>query len=76
MKKKKPIDFNEYNLKPAGSYRVNPSDFNMLLGTIEQADAAAKELLKETSEAASPTKPAEPAPEQAAEKPDLDKLMA
>ena len=48
----------------------------MLLGTIEQADAAAKELLKETSEAASPTKPAEPAPEQAAEKPDLDKLMA
>lgn len=78
MKEKKSIDFNKYNLKPPGSYRVEPSDFSTLLGTIEQADAAAKELLKETSAASKSNSPetTEPEEKQQEEKPDLDKLMA
>ncbi len=51
MKQRKPIDFNQYNLKPPGAYRVDPNDFKDIMGTIEQADAAAKELLKETGTA-------------------------
>ena len=41
----------ERNLKPAGSYLNSLSDFADLLGTIKQAENAAKELLEETSPA-------------------------
>ena len=75
LKQRKPIDFNQYNLKPPGAYRVDPNDFKDMMGTIEQADAAAKELLKETGTAAAGTKP--PAPEEKEEKkPSLEELMA
>ena len=61
MKKKKGIDFNAYNLKPAGAYRVEPSDFDILMSSIKQADEAAKGLLKETSKTAVDSKvPSEP----------------
>ena len=39
----------ENSLKPAGSYLDSLSDFADLLGTIKQAENAAKELLNETS---------------------------
>ena len=39
----------ERNLKPAGSYLDDLSDFANLLGTIRQAENAAKELLDETA---------------------------
>ena len=39
----------ERNLKPSGSYLDSLSDFADLLGTIRQAEDAAKELLNETS---------------------------
>ena len=39
----------ERNLKPAGTYLGNLSDFADLLGTIKQAETAAKELLEETA---------------------------
>ena len=39
----------EHNLKPAGSYLGSLPDFADLLGTIRQAENAAKELLDETS---------------------------
>jgi len=39
----------ERNLKPSGSYLDSLSDFADLLGTIRQAENAAKELLDETS---------------------------
>jgi len=42
----------ERSLKPAGSYLDSLSDFADLLGTIRQAENAAKELLDETSSAA------------------------
>ena len=41
----------ERNLKPAGSYLDSLSDFAELLGTIKQAENAAKELLEETAPA-------------------------
>ena len=41
----------ERNLKPAGTYLGSLSDFADLLGTIKQAESAAKELLEETSAA-------------------------
>lgn len=39
----------ERNLKPAGTYLDSLSDFADLLGTIKQAEDAAKELLEETT---------------------------
>jgi len=39
----------ERNLKPAGSYLDSLADFADLLGTIKQAENAAKELLQETA---------------------------
>ena len=38
----------DLTLKPAGSYLGSLSDFASLLGTIDEADKAAKELLSET----------------------------
>jgi len=44
----------ERNLKPSGSYLDSLSDFADLLGTIRQAENAAKELLDETSSSTRP----------------------
>ena len=49
----------ERSLKPAGSYLDSLTDFADLLGTIRQAEDAAKELIKETAADAHPPKPAE-----------------
>ncbi len=67
-------DVTNLTLKPAGSYLNSLSDFADLLGTIEKADTAAKELLKETSGAhdGSATKPTA---EKAPDKPSIDKLL-
>ncbi|MCL2045445.1 MAG: AAA family ATPase [Oscillospiraceae bacterium] len=46
----------ERNLKPSGTYLDTLSDFANLLGTIKQAEDAAKELLDETSSAADANK--------------------
>ena len=50
LKQRKPIDFNQYNLKPPGAYRVDPNDFKDIMGTIEQADAYIKDGTKPESE--------------------------
>ena len=47
-KKGEGIDFNAYNLRPAGSYLDDiKTDFSDFLNIIEEADAAAKELADE-----------------------------
>jgi SpoVK/Ycf46/Vps4 family AAA+-type ATPase len=65
----------DYKLKPAGSYLDSLSDFADLLGSIEQAENAAKELLRETKGALAPDAPKTEA-EKAPDKPDLNKLLA
>jgi SpoVK/Ycf46/Vps4 family AAA+-type ATPase len=72
-----PVDKNhdkDFNLKPSGSYLNSLSDFADLLGTIEKADNAAKELLNETG---GPVKEAaqKAAAEKGPGKPDLDALL-
>lgn len=67
-------DLKDFNLKPSGSYLGSLSDFADLLGTIEKADAAAKELLKETGGTTKDNAPKTKA-EKAPEKPDLDALL-
>jgi SpoVK/Ycf46/Vps4 family AAA+-type ATPase len=73
-KNKGDIDSSDFHIKPAGSYLDSLSDFADLLGTIEKAETAAKELLKETGgtikDDAAKTKA-----EKVPEKPDLDKLL-
>ncbi len=64
----------EFNLKPSGSYLDSLSGFADLLGTIEKADNAAKELLKETGGTPKETAPKTTA-EKAPDKPDLNALM-
>lgn len=64
----------EYNLKPSGSYLDSLKDFADLLGSIEKADNAAKELLEETGGALRETAPKTKA-EKAAGKPDLNTLL-
>jgi SpoVK/Ycf46/Vps4 family AAA+-type ATPase len=64
----------DFNLKPSGSYLNSLSDFADLLGTIEKADHAAKELLKETGGALNDTTPKIKA-EKAPDKPDLNTLL-
>lgn len=44
----KPQDKKKLNIKPAGSYLDSLSEFASLLGTIRQADDAAKEMIRET----------------------------
>jgi len=67
-------DLPDFNIKPSGSYLDSLSDFASLLGTIEKADSAAKELLRETGGALKDTAPKTKA-EQTPDKPDLDKLL-
>lgn len=64
----------DINLKPSGSYLNSLSDFADLLGTIEKADNAAKELLLETGGALKETAPKTKA-EKAPGKPDLNMLL-
>ncbi len=67
-------DLKDFNLKPSGSYLDSLSGFADLLGTIEKADNAAKELLKETGGALKDTSP-KTKPEKAPDKPDIDTLL-
>ncbi len=82
MAKKNPIeiDWSKYNLRPAGSYLSSLSDdfggMDELLKSMEEADAAAKELLRETAKtdalsADAPKTKAEEAPDT----PDLEELL-
>lgn len=76
-KEKEKIDFNAYNLRPSSAYLDSLSDFAELMGTIDEADAAANELLKET--AAKTNVLTDDAPKTKAEKqperPDLNTLL-
>ena len=54
----------ERSLKPGGAYLDSLTDFADLLGTIRQAENAAKELLNETAPAQRPKAPAAPDREQ------------
>lgn len=74
MDKNHDKDLSDFNIKPSGSYLNSLSDFADLLGTIEKADNAAKELLKETGGALKDTAPKTDA-EKAPEKPNLDTLL-
>lgn len=67
-------NISDFNLKPSGSYLDSLSDFADLLGTIEKADNAAKELLNETGGALKDTAPKTKA-EKAPAKPDLNTLL-
>ena len=74
------IDFNAYNLRPAGSYldRIN-RDFSELLNSMTEADNAAKKLLEETEEElrkrGKTEEPAEAAAAEEVAKEDLDELL-
>ena len=48
MKIKKGDNFYDFSLRGAGSYLDSLTDFAMFLGSVEEADKAAKELLEET----------------------------
>ena len=65
----------ELTVKPSGDYLSSLSEFASLLGTIDEADKAAKELLDETKKNADGG--AAPAKEEAAAlpKPDLDEAL-
>ena len=67
-------DLSDLNLKPPGSYLNSLSDFADLLGTIEKADNAAKELLLETGGALKETALKTKA-EKTPGKPDLSSLL-
>lgn len=68
------MGLSDFNLKPSGSYLNSLSDFADLLGTIEKADNAAKELLVETGGALKETAPKTKA-EKAPGKPNLNTLL-
>lgn len=65
----------ELNIKPPGSYLDSLAGFADLLGTIEKADKAADELLRETGGALRDSAPKTKA-ETEPDKPDLNKLLA
>ena len=66
----------DITLKPAGSYLDSLSDFASLLGTINEADKAAKELLDETTQKSADGGPAAAKEDAAAlPKPDLDTAL-
>jgi SpoVK/Ycf46/Vps4 family AAA+-type ATPase len=64
----------DLTIKASGSYLDSLADFAELLGTIEKADKAAGELLKETGGALRDSAPKTKA-EKAPDKPDLNKLL-
>ena len=74
MDKKDSKNFNDYNLKPSGAYLDSLADFAELLGTIEEAEKAANELLLETGGALEKTAPKTEAEKQP-DKPNLDELL-
>ncbi len=76
-KSDKDLDFSTYNIKPAKSYIDNLSELADLLGSMEQAEAAANELLKETkgNSALSDDAPKTKA-EKSPDTPDLNVLLA
>ena len=74
MDKKKGDPLSEFELKPAGSYLDSLAGFADLLGTIEKAETAANEMLKETGGVLRETAPKTQA-EKAPDKPDLGKLL-
>jgi SpoVK/Ycf46/Vps4 family AAA+-type ATPase len=67
-------NLNDFNLKPAGSYMDSLADFADLLGTIEEAEKAANQLLLETGGALDKNAP-KTAAEKAPDKPDLNTLL-
>jgi len=73
------IDFNQYNLRPAGSYLDSTkSTLDELLRQVEDADEAAKKMLGELGGRGGAAAPAQKdAQEQTAQpKPDVDELLA
>jgi SpoVK/Ycf46/Vps4 family AAA+-type ATPase len=68
-------NLSDYKLKPSGSYLDSLAGFADLLGTIEKADKAADELLKETGGALRDSAPKTKA-EKTPDKPDLNALLA
>lgn len=86
--KREKINFNDFNLRPAGSYLRDltgfsgfpgVSDFSDLLSSMDEADQAAKKLLEETEQELKAKAPKEAPvaekPEEPIEKPDLDTLL-
>jgi SpoVK/Ycf46/Vps4 family AAA+-type ATPase len=71
---KKRDELPEYKIKPPGSYLDSLSGFADLLGSIEKAESAANELLKETGGTLKETAPKTTA-ETAPDKPSLDALL-
>lgn len=76
MKIKKDDKFYDFSLRGASDYLDSLTDFAALLGSIEEADNAAKELLEETKriDSTSPDSPKTKA-EQEPERPNLDELI-
>ncbi len=74
MGKKNEKDFSDYNLKPSGAYIDSLSDFADLLGTIDEAEKAANQMLLETGGALEKNAPKTSA-ENTPEKPDLPQLL-
>lgn len=76
MKIKKDDKFYDFSLRSPGSYLDSLTDFAALLGTIEDADKAAKELLEETKNTNSITPDApKTKAEQEPQRPSLDELL-
>ena len=74
MDKHNEKNFNDFNLKPSGSYLDSLTDFADLLGTIEEAEKAANELLLETGGALDEGAP-KTAAEKEPDKPNLDEML-
>ena len=74
LDRRKDKNFNDYNLKPAGSYLDSLGDFADLLGSIEEAEKAANQMLLETGGALEQSAPKTEA-EKAPDKPDLNTLL-
>lgn len=72
MPKKRDDELKDFTLKPASSYLSDLSNFADLMGTMENAESAAKELIAETAEKKAP----ETDKGAAAPKPDFDTAMA
>ncbi len=75
MDKKNEKNFNDYNLKSSGSYLDSLADFANLLGTIEEAEKAANDMLLETGGALDQSAP-KTAAEQEPDKPNLEELLS
>lgn len=76
MKIKKDDKFIDFSMRGAGDYLNSLTDFAALLGSIEEADKAAKELLDETqkTDSIAPDAPKTKA-EQEPERPNLEELL-